>query len=1115
MTKVKLKDATKELLKGAGDMLGNVSSMRKNADELAQVARKLEAQFVREEEQRRAEEKQAEQQRLARQHTKAYTMPDTDEMDTASSVQEGITAAPVKTESTPAKAEAEEKAVQAKVESPAKAVSDASASTAHSAATAVPHADAHTVQETVAAAKPVEQKTVASIESASATQTQKVQATQASSGATAVDASKPADNAAAAPQSAATAAVQTAAVQDSATPPVQSTATAVPATAETSAAATAASAASAAVTTTAATTAAATAAQAAPAAKPAVQATATATATAKPAVPAAGNAAPRPMTPTARPMGQAGMQAQHPVQGGRPMQGGAPRPAMNPQGPYGRPANPQGPYGRPANPQGAQAPQGPYGRPANPQGPYGRPANPQGAAAGAAPQGSFAPQGSYGRPANPQGPYGRPANPQGPYGRPANGGAPSGGGARPAGNYGRPAGGPGMGRPPMGGAPRGAKAALEMTPAVEKERVSNYDPNKKNYVRQHDPERVAKNRKQLARESFSNGFDDDMMRGGRRRNRKPSAQQLMAPIKIEKAFMTADTITVKDLTERIGKPAGDILKKLLMLGMMANINSEMDFDTASLVCSDFGVELEMNLAKTAEDVLIDTDFEDSEEVLVPRPPVVTIMGHVDHGKTSLLDYIRHSHVTTGEAGGITQHIGAYTVTINDRLITFLDTPGHEAFTAMRARGAQSTDIAVLVVAADDGVMPQTIEAIHHAKAAGVPIIVAINKVDKPSADPSRVMQDLTTYELVSEAWGGDTIMAPVSAATGEGVDDLLEMIVLQADMLQLRSNPNRMAKGVIIEAKLDKSRGPVTTVLLQNGTLHVGDNVVAGMASGRVRAMVNDKGERVMEAGASMPVEVTGFTEVPSAGDDMMAVADDHLGRQVVQERRDKQKAARVASSTKVSLDNLFSRIDQSKLTNLNLIIKADVQGSVEAVKQALEKLSNDEVRIRVLHSAVGAINKDDVNLASAFDAIIIGFNIRPDNSARDAAEREGVDVRLYRVIYQAIEDIQKASKGLLEPEFKEVLLGHAEVRSTFRITGAGTVAGCYVQDGKLQRNAQVRLLRDNVVVFEGKLSSLKRFKDDAKEVATGYECGVSFDNFNEIKEGDIVECFLMEEIER
>ena len=561
---------------------------------------------------------------------------------------------------------------------------------------------------------------------------------------------------------------------------------------------------------------------------------------------------------------------------------------------------------------------------------------------------------------------------------------------------------------------------------------------------------------------------------------------MMAPIKIEKAYMTAETITVKDLTERIGKPAGDILKKLLMLGVMANINSELDFDTASLVCGDFGVELEMNLAKTAEDVLTDTDFEDSEEDLEARPPVVTIMGHVDHGKTSLLDYIRNAHVTAGEA-----------------------------FTAMRARGAQSTDIAILVVAADDGVMPQTVEAINHAKAAGVPIIVAINKMDKDAANPDRVKQDLTGYELVPEEWGGETIMVPVSAATGDGVDNLLEMVLLQADMLQLRANPNRMAKGVIIEAKLDKARGPVATVLLQNGTLHVGDNVVAGMASGRVRAMVNDKGERVTEAGPSMPVEIAGFNDVPSAGDDMMAVADDHLGRQVVQERRDKVKAARVAASAKVSLDNLFSRIDQSKLTNLNIIIKADVQGSVEAVKQALEKLSGDEVRVRVLHSAVGAITRDDVNLASAFDAIIIGFNIRPDNNARDAAEREGVDVRLYRVIYQAIEDIQKAMKGLLDPEYKEVLLGHAEVRSTFKITGAGTVAGCYVQDGKLQRNAEVRLLRDNVVVFEGKLNSLKRFKDDAKEVASGYECGVSFDNFNDIKEGDIVECFIMEEIER
>ena len=672
----------------------------------------------------------------------------------------------------------------------------------------------------------------------------------------------------------------------------------------------------------------------------------------------------------------------------------------------------------------------------------------------------------------------------------------------------------GGGRSPMGGG--GRKQAAEMAPAMEKERVSNYDPNKKSYMRHHDPERVAKNRKQLARESYG-GYDDDFVRGGRRARAKkqPSAQQLMAPIKIETAFMTAETITVKDLTERIGKPAGEILKKLLMLGVMANINSELDFDTASLVCSDFGVTLEMNLAKTAEDVLTDTDYEDAEEDLQERPPVVTIMGHVDHGKTSLLDYIRHSHVTSGEAGGITQHIGAYTVTVNDRPITFLDTPGHEAFTAMRARGAQSTDIAILVVAADDGVMPQTIEAINHAKAADVPIIVAINKMDKEGATPDRVKTDLTAHELVAEDWGGDTIMCPVSAQTGEGIDNLLEMIQLVADMKQLRANPNRMAKGIIIEAKLDKSRGPVATVLLQNGTLHVGDNIVAGMASGRVRAMMNDRGERVLEAGPSMPVEVSGFNEVPSAGDDMMAVADDHLGRQVVQERRDKFKAARVAASTKVSLDNLFSRIDQTKLVNLNIIIKADVQGSVEAVKQALEKLSNEEVRVRILHSGVGAITKDDVNLASAFDAIIIGFNIRPDNSARESAEREGVDVRLYRIIYQAIEDIQKAMKGMLDPEYKEVLLGHAEVRNVFRITGAGMIAGCYVQDGKLQRNAKVRLLRDNIVVFEGKLSSLKRFKDDVKEVATGYECGVSLDGYNDIKEGDIVECFIMEEIER
>ena len=1027
MTKVKLKDATRELLKGAEETLSKLSGMRKSADALAQLAKKQENQFAREEERRRAEEKQAEQERLLSQHAKAFTMPDTDDEPKPAAAP----AAPApKTEEKPvekAPVKAEKPETPEKPAAPAKT----EASETKKEASPAPKAEEKTVPAAAPKAKeekkepapaPVKQEEKQPVQKPE--EKQKVQ-----------EEKKPAP--AAAPQTAKEPAVKPEKPVQAAPAPAQP-AGGKPAPQQHAAPAQPA------------------------AARPAAQ---------KPAP--ASQQAPRPMQQQARPV---------PQQGARPA-GSGPRPA----GPYGRPPNPQGPYGRPANPQG------PYGRPANPQGPYGRPANPQG---------------PYGRPANPQGPYGRPANSQGPYGRPAN---PQGGAQRPAGGFGRPAG--GGNRPPMGGGR--SKPAPDLAPVMEKERVSNYDPNKKNYVRQHDPERVAKNRKQLARDQF-NGFDDDVVRGGRRaRVKKPSAQQLMAPIKIEKASMTAETITVKDLTERIGKPAGEILKKLLMLGVMANINSELDYDTASLVCSDFGVTLKLNLAKTAEDDLKETDFEDNEEDLVTRPPVVTIMGHVDHGKTSLLDYIRHSHVTAGEAGGITQHIGAYTVTIDGRVITFLDTPGHEAFTAMRARGAMCTDIAVLVVAADDGVMPQTVEAINHAKAAEVPIIVAINKMDKPGASPERIKQDLTNYGLVCEDWGGDTIMVPVSALTGEGVDNLLEMILLEADVRELRANPNRLAKGVIIEAKLDKARGPLATVLLQNGTLHVGDNVVAGLASGRVRAMVNDKGERVKSAGPSMPVEISGFTDVPSAGDEMMAVEDDRLGRQVVEERRDKLKAARVASSAKVSLDNLFSRIDQSKMTTLNLIVKADVQGSVEAVKQALEKLSNDQVRVRVLHSAVGAVTKDDVNLASAFDAIIIGFNIRPDNNAKEAAEREGVDIRLYRVIYQAIEDIEKAMKGLLAPEYKEVLLGHAEVRNTFRITGAGTVAGCYVQDGKMQRNAQVRLLRDNIVVFEGKLNSLKRFKDDAKEVAAGYECGISFDGYNDIKEGDVIECFIMEEIER
>ena len=565
---------------------------------------------------------------------------------------------------------------------------------------------------------------------------------------------------------------------------------------------------------------------------------------------------------------------------------------------------------------------------------------------------------------------------------------------------------------------------------------------------------------------------------------------------------------------RLKVTAPEVIKKLMGLGVFATINDTIDFDTAVLVADEFHTKVEKEEVVTIEERIID-DSEDDEANLVPRAPVVVVMGHVDHGKTSLLDYIRKARVTASEAGGITQHIGAYTVDVNGRSITFLDTPGHEAFTAMRARGAQATDIAVLVVAADDGVMPQTIEAIHHAQAAEVPIIVAINKMDKEGADPDKIKQELTKYDVVCEDWGGETIVVPVSAKTGMGVDELLEMILLQADVMQLRANPNRLGRGIIVEAKLDKSRGPLATVLVQNGTLHVGDNIIAGLAAGRVRAMINDRGERVEAAGPSTPVEVMGFDDVPSAGDEVIAVGDDKLSRQVADERREKLKASREATMAKMSMENLFASIEEGKQLTLNLIIKADVQGSVEAVKQALEKLSNDEVKVRVLHSGAGAITKDDVNLASAFNAIIIGFNIRPDASARATAEKEKVDVRLYTVIYNAIEDMEKAMKGLLAPQYKEVLLGHAEVRSVFKITGAGTIAGCYVQDGKMQRNAQVRLLRDNVVMFTGKLSSLKHYKEDVKEMGTGFECGMSLEGYNDIKEGDVVECYIMEEIPR
>ena len=743
------------------------------------------------------------------------------------------------------------------------------------------------------------------------------------------------------------------------------------------------------------------------------------------------------------------------VQAERPVQ--QPRPAARPTAQPGQQGAAQGPrYGRPVQPGQQGAAQGPrYGRPAQPgqqgaaQGPrYGRPVQPgqQGAAQGP----------RYGRPVQPgqqgaaQGPrYGRPAQPGqqgtaqgGPrYGRPAQPGT----GVRPGGFGGSRPGGFGRGR------------MADLTPAVEKERVSNYDPNKKQYVRQNDPERNANRGNRRRETGMMSGYDDDFIRG-KKKKKAAVKKAFIEPVKIEKAFMTAETITVRDLSERIGKPAGEIIKKLMMLGIIATINNELDFDTAQLVCSEFGVELEMKLAETAEDALKNEDVEDSEEDLLPRPPVVTIMGHVDHGKTSLLDYIRKTRVTAGEAGGITQHIGAYTVEIRGQKITFLDTPGHEAFTAMRARGAQATDIAILVVAADDGVMPQTIEAINHAKAAGVQTIVAINKMDKVGANPERIKQQLTEYGLVAEEWGGDTIMVPVSAVTGEGVDQLLEMILLVAEVQDYRANPNRKARGIIIEARLDKGRGPVATVLVKTGTLRVGDTIVAGTAYGRVRAMVNDRGERVKEALPSDPVEVIGFNDVPEAGDIITAVDDDSLSRRVAEERKDKLRAALIKNQQKASLDDLFSQISAGQIKDLNLIIKADVQGSVEAVKQSLEKLSNDEVRVRCIHGGVGAITETDIMLASASNAIIIGFNVRPDNNVREIAEREKIDIRLYRVIYNAIEDVEKAMKGMLAPKFREVVLGSAQVRQVFKVTGAGTVAGCYVTDGKVVRNAQARL---------------------------------------------------------
>ena len=573
-----------------------------------------------------------------------------------------------------------------------------------------------------------------------------------------------------------------------------------------------------------------------------------------------------------------------------------------------------------------------------------------------------------------------------------------------------------------------------------------------------------------------------------------------------------DEIAVGELASRMKKTASEVIKQLFKMGVFASVSDVIDYDTAALVAMELGCKVEKEVIVTVEERLID-DHEDKPEDLVPRAPVVVVMGHVDHGKTSLLDYIRHANVVSGEAGGITQHIGAYTVDVNGSPITFLDTPGHEAFTSMRARGAMVTDIAILVVAADDGIMPQTIESINHAKAANIPVVVAINKMDAVGANPERIKQQLTEYDLVSEEWGGDTIICPISAKTGQGIDNLLENLAVLSEVLELKANPNRAAKGAVIEARLDKGRGPIMTVLVQNGTLKLGDIIIAGTAVGRVRTMINDKGQRVTEAGPSTPVEISGMSEVPSAGDTFNAVADERMARELAEERRIQMSSNAMPGTKKVSLEDLFSQIQAGEMKTLNVIVKADVQGSAEAVKASLEKISNEEVRVKVIHSAVGAINESDVMLAATSGAIIVGFNVRPDNAARDSAARSKVDMRMYRVIYDCINEIEAAMKGMLAPKFKEVVIGHAEVRETYKVSKVGTVCGCYCTDGKIQRGCEVRVLRDNIVIHEGELASLRRFKDDVKEVASGYECGMQVEKFNDIKVGDVIECFVMEQI--
>lgn len=615
-------------------------------------------------------------------------------------------------------------------------------------------------------------------------------------------------------------------------------------------------------------------------------------------------------------------------------------------------------------------------------------------------------------------------------------------------------------------------------------------------------------------EEYEAMADEEANKGAKKKKKnKKDAKSNEEQTEVETVVEIGETITVKELAEKLKKPTAEVIKTLIFTGVMAGINQEIDFETAEKVCDKYEV-LIAKKEETAELDVLEME-EDKEENLQKRPPIVTVMGHVDHGKTSLLDAIRKAKVTATEAGGITQHIGAYTVNVNGEEITFLDTPGHEAFTAMRARGAQITDVVILVVAADDGIMPQTKEAISHCKAADVPMVVAINKIDRPGANIDKVKQELTEYGLVAEDWGGDTICVPVSAKQGEGISTLLEMVLLTAEMLELKANPDRKAKGTVIEAKLDKGRGAVASLLVQNGTLHVGDSILVGSTYGRIRAMFDDTGKKIKSAGPSIPVEILGLSEVPAAGDRFNQVKDEKTARNMAEIRKQKEKNESLNARHRVSLEDLYSQIKEGTVKELDIIVKADVQGSVEAIRQSLEKLSTDDVKVRVIHGGVGAITETDITLATASNAIVIGFNVRPDTNAVNAAEKEGVDVKTYRIIYDAIEDVKSAMIGMLEPEYKEVILGKAEVRETYKISSVGTIAGAYVLDGKITRNSDVRIIRDGIVIFESTLASLKRFKDDAKEVRSGYECGLSVEKFNDIKEGDIIEAYTMEAIER